>query len=62
MSDQPVAEAFTYTGQHNIQTQETNIHASSRIRNHDPSNQAAADLLLRPRGHWDRRPHNTTQN
>jgi hypothetical protein len=48
-SDQPVVEASTYTGQHNIQTQETNI---SGIRTCDPSNEAAADLRLRPRGHW----------
>jgi hypothetical protein len=53
-SDQPVAEISTYTGQYNIQIQETNIHASSGIQNRDPSNQAAADLRLRPRGHWDR--------
>jgi hypothetical protein len=53
-SDQPVAEASTYTGQHNIETQETNIHAPSGIRTRDPSNQAAADLRRRPRGHWDR--------
>jgi hypothetical protein len=39
----------------NIQTQETNIHARSGIRTGDPSNEAAADLRLRPRGHWDRR-------
>jgi hypothetical protein len=26
-SDQPVSETSTYTGQHNIETQETNIHA-----------------------------------
>jgi hypothetical protein len=31
-SDQPVAEASTYTGQHNIETQETNIHALSGRR------------------------------
>jgi hypothetical protein len=49
-SDKPVAETSTYTGQHNRQ----NIHASSGIRNRDPSNQAAADLRLRPRGHCDR--------
>jgi hypothetical protein len=36
-------------------TQETNFHALSRIRTHDPVNQAAADLRLRLRGHWDRR-------
>jgi hypothetical protein len=27
---------------------------SERIRTRDPRNQAAADLRLRPRGHWDR--------
>jgi hypothetical protein len=31
-SGQPVAETSTYTGQHNIETQETNIHALSGIR------------------------------
>jgi hypothetical protein len=30
----------------------TNILAPSGIRSCDPSNQAAADLRLRPRGHW----------
>jgi hypothetical protein len=39
-SDQPVAEASTCTGQHNIETQETNIHALSWIRTRDPSNHA----------------------
>jgi len=32
------------------QTQETNIHALSGIQNRDPSNQAAAELRLRPHG------------
>jgi hypothetical protein len=32
----------------------TNIHSPSGIRTRDPSNQAAADLRLRPRGHWNR--------
>jgi hypothetical protein len=32
----------------------TNIHAPSGDRTRDPRNQAAADLRLRPRGHWDR--------
>jgi hypothetical protein len=54
MSDQPVAETSTYTGQHNIQTQQTRIHAPKGILTRDPSNQAAADLRLRPRAHWDR--------
>ena len=34
--------------------QQTNIHAPGRIRTHDLSRRAAADLRLRPRGHWDR--------
>jgi hypothetical protein len=34
--------------------QETNIHAPSGIPTHDPSKRSAADLRLRPRGHWDR--------
>ena len=32
----------------------TNIHALGGIRTHNPSKRAAADLRLRPRGHWDR--------
>jgi hypothetical protein len=52
-SYQPFAEVSTYTGQHNVQTQDTNIHAPRGIRTRDSSNQAAADLCLRPRGHWD---------
>src|SRR5215470_10652774 len=30
-----------------------NIHAPGGIRTHDPSKRSAADLRLRPRGHWD---------
>jgi hypothetical protein len=41
-SDQPVAEISTYTGQHNIETRETNIHAPNGIRTREPSNQEAA--------------------
>jgi hypothetical protein len=36
-SDQPVAEASTYSEQHNIETQETNIHAISGIRTREPT-------------------------
>ena len=36
-------------------SQETNIHAPGGIRTHNLSRRAAADLRLRPRGHWDRR-------
>jgi hypothetical protein len=61
-SDQPVAEASTYTRQHNIEKQQTNIHAPSGNRTRDPSNQAAADLRLRPRGHWEFIPYWTQNN
>jgi hypothetical protein len=50
--DQPDAETYLTTQTH---TQETNIHAPDGIRTHDPSKRSAADLRLRPRGHWDRR-------
>ena len=48
MSDQPAAEAATYT------TQEMNINALSGIRTRDPRNRVVADLRLRPHGHRDR--------
>jgi hypothetical protein len=35
-------------------SQETNIHATGGIRNHNLSRRAAADLRLRPRCHWGR--------
>jgi hypothetical protein len=35
-------------------TQQTNIHATGGIQNHDRSRRAAVDLRLRPRGHLDR--------
>jgi len=34
-------------------SQQTDIHALSRIRTHNPSKRAAADPRLRPRGDWD---------
>jgi hypothetical protein len=34
----------------------TNIHARGGIRTRNSSKRSAADLRLRPRGHWDRRP------
>ena len=49
-SDQPVAETCTW--QHTTLT--TNIHAPGGIRTQNLSRRAAADLRLRPRGHWDR--------
>jgi hypothetical protein len=55
-SDQPVSETSTCTGQHNIETQETNIHTLTGIRTRVPSNQAAADLRLIPRGYRGRIP------
>jgi hypothetical protein len=49
-SDQPVAETSDNT-QH---SQQTDIHATGEIRTNNLSRRATADLLLRPRGHWDR--------
>ena len=49
-SDQLVAE--TSTSQH---SQQTDIYAPCGIRTHNLSGRAAAELRLRPRGHWDRR-------
>jgi hypothetical protein len=40
-------------GRYLQETQERNIHALSGIRNCDHNNQAAANLRLRPRGHWN---------
>jgi hypothetical protein len=37
--------------QHSLQT---NVHFSGGIRTHNICKRAAADLRLRPRGHWDR--------
>ena len=48
-SDQLVAETSDNT-QH---SQQTYIHAPGGIRTHNLSRRAAADLRLRPRGHWD---------
>ena len=42
-----------YLTTHNTHNRK-NIHAPVGIRTHDPSRRAAADLLLRPRGHWNR--------
>jgi hypothetical protein len=52
MSDQPVAEAATYTT-HNKRDRKTN-HDVNGIRTCNPSNQADADLRRIPQGHRDR--------
>ena len=49
-SYQPCSETSTW--KHKTLT--TDIHAAGRIRTHNLSRRAAADLRLRPRGHWDR--------
>ena len=43
-----------YNTQH---SQQTDIHAPDGIRTHNLNRRAAADLRLRPRGHWDRQLH-----
>ena len=35
-------------------SQETDMHGPGGIRTHNPSERAAVDPRLRPRGHWDR--------
>ena len=35
-------------------SEEASVRAPGGIRTHDPSKREAADLRLRPRGHWDR--------
>ena len=37
-----------------VWSDQTDIHVPGGIRTHNPSKQAAAELRLRPRGHWDR--------
>jgi len=48
-SDHLVAESSTW--RHTTPT--TNIHTPAGIQTHDLNRRAAADLRLRPRGHWD---------
>jgi len=55
-SDQLVAENSDNT-QH---SQQTNIDAPGGIQTHDLRRRAAANLRLRPRGHWDRHTHTHT--
>jgi len=46
--------AETSTWQHSTnERRQTDIHASGAIRTHNLSRRAAADIRLRPRGHWD---------
>jgi hypothetical protein len=51
MSDQLVAETSTW--QHTTLTIDKRP-CPGGIRNHDLSRRAAADLRLKPRGHWNR--------
>ena len=49
------APSFTRPLPDNTQlSQQTNDHAPSGIRTHNLNRQAAADLCLRPHGHWNR--------
>ena len=43
-----------YLTTHNTHNRQTDIHAPPGVRTHNTSKRAAADLRLRPRGHWDR--------
>jgi hypothetical protein len=56
MGDQLVARPLPTQDSTNTEETHTDIHASSGIRNHDPSVLAGEDSsCLRPRGHCDRR-------
>ena len=48
------ASSFTRFLDHTQHLKLTEIHAPGGIQTHDLSRRAAADLRLRPRGHWDR--------
>jgi len=56
MSEQPVSLLYAQ------RTHKTNIHALNGIRARDASNQMAADLRLRHRGHRDGQPITKLQN
>jgi hypothetical protein len=52
----PLDEGWTRRRDLYLATQtlyKTNNHAPAGIRTHAPSKRSAADLRLRPRGHWD---------
>ena len=51
LDERPARRRDLYLTTHNNHS----YHAAGGIRNHDSSRRAAADLRLRPRGHWDRR-------
>jgi hypothetical protein len=51
-SDQPDPE--TSLPDNTQHSQETHINAPGEIRTRNPSKRSAADLRLRPRGHWNR--------
>jgi hypothetical protein len=59
-SDQTVAKASTYTGQHNTKTRtHPCLKRDSNLRSQRPSDQG---LRLRQRGHWDRQNETTFWN
>jgi len=54
MGDQLVAETSTW--QHTQHSQQENVCSPDRIRTHNLSRRAVAELRLRPLGPWDRHP------
>ena len=52
-NDAPQSEGFLWTSDQLV-VEQTDIHAPGGIRIHNLSRRAAADLRLKPRGHWDR--------
>jgi hypothetical protein len=53
LQERSARRRYLYLTTHN--SQHTYIHVPGGIRNHNLSRQPAADLRLKPRGHWDHR-------
>ena len=59
LDEWPARRGDIYMTTHNTQNRQTSMPPDG-IRTHDFSRRAAADLRLRPRGHWDRPKKNST--
>jgi len=58
-SDTPQSVELLWTREHLVadnkqHSQQTNIHTPGGIQTRNPRKQAATDISLRPRGHWNR--------
>ena len=55
LDEWPACRRDFYLTTHNTHNRQ-NIHTPGGIKTHELRRRAAADLRLRPRGHWDRQP------